>query len=471
MTLIEWCDTNDDTDKQGEHILDQWTGLDEQGNIVDINSITAKSGKKILWKCSKGHTWLAKPLHRTSCLSGCPVCAKVNTSSKVGKAKLKVGKNDLLTWCNNNGEYGKSLIEQFTGIQENGQTTSINSIAYGSSIKLQWICSCNKKHKWLAEVRTRTLAKSGCPYCTGNKILVGENDLYTWCIKNNRQDLIEQFTGEDAEGNKIDIQCLSYGSHKKVKWCHKDNLGIKHNWVASVKHRTLCFSDCPYCNGSKQVKPGFNDLLSWCNRNGDFGNTIIKEYTGIDIYGNVKAIDRIAPFSTSKLLWQHITKSGEMHQWYASLYNRTTHKTLCPLCNKSGTSLPEQIIYRAIKKVCPKTMNRCKICDYEFDIVIPELRTCIEYGSTYYHQGREQRDKEKEMICKENNVRFIQIIDDSSNELQETWQDNLIITRISTNKIKDIEKITRFLFKKLKLDYNKIDFPDIVEEAIEFVNS
>ena len=34
--------------------------------------------------------------------------------------RLVVGENDLKTWCENNGELGKRLIEEWVGLDENG---------------------------------------------------------------------------------------------------------------------------------------------------------------------------------------------------------------------------------------------------------------------------------------------------------------------------------------------------------------
>ena len=65
MTLQQWFNENDDTDNLGEHISDQWTGIDEDGNSVDINTVTSGSGKRMLWECSKGHQWYATINFRT----------------------------------------------------------------------------------------------------------------------------------------------------------------------------------------------------------------------------------------------------------------------------------------------------------------------------------------------------------------------------------------------------------------------
>lgn len=468
MNLLDWCNANYDIDNQGEHIIEQWTGLDENNNAIDITSITAKSGIKMLWKCNNKHIWLARVIHRTSSLSGCPFCSKISKSDKIRKSRLNVGVNDLKTWCNKNGDYGKKLENEFVGITYNGKSIGIQDVSYGSKLNVQW--ECDKGHRWNTTINTRTNSKTMCPYCSGNKIDVGKNDLYSWCINNNRVDLIEQFIGEDINGNKIDIHKISRGSNKKVKWKHITNTGEEHIWTATIKHRTINNSRCPYCNGSKKILSGFNDLLTWCNSNGNFGNTIKNEYTGIDINENTISIDKIAPFSYTKLLWRHTTQSGEIHEWYASLYNRIGHKTLCPICSNKGTSLPEQIIYRCIKQVYTNTINRGKFQGYEFDIAIPELKTCIEYGSTYYHSNRTQRDKEKQELCNKYNVRLITIIDDSKNELNETWQDNLIITHISIDKINSIENIVKFILKKLNINFNIIDFEKAVNDAVDFMS-
>ena len=71
MTLQQWLETNDDTDKAGGHISEQWTGIDEAGDSIDINTITSGSGKKMLWKCSQGHQWYATVNSRTSNKTGC----------------------------------------------------------------------------------------------------------------------------------------------------------------------------------------------------------------------------------------------------------------------------------------------------------------------------------------------------------------------------------------------------------------
>ncbi|MFR8347583.1 MAG: zinc-ribbon domain-containing protein, partial [Mediterraneibacter gnavus] len=47
----------------------------------------------------------------------------------------------------------------------------------GSHKKVIW--RCKKGHEWEAVVKSRTINKTGCPYCSHNKVLAGFNDLAT----------------------------------------------------------------------------------------------------------------------------------------------------------------------------------------------------------------------------------------------------------------------------------------------------
>ena len=50
------------------------------------------------------------------------------------------------------------------------------SISYGSNKKVIWNGSCG--HTWTASIKNRG-NNHGCPYCSGNKVLKGVNDLAT----------------------------------------------------------------------------------------------------------------------------------------------------------------------------------------------------------------------------------------------------------------------------------------------------
>lgn len=553
MLLADWCNKNSD---RGNIIKTEWTGESQDGSPVDFNSVTHGSGLKVKWRCRNcSHIWVATINNRTATKSGCPECYEKQRSSIVSSGKSKNG-NDLKTWCVNNGELGNKIESEWTGLTEDGNTVFIDKIAAQSNKKVLWVCSNNNKHQWYAVIQKRTLLKSGCPYCTNQKVMSGENDLLTWCKENSKQYLIEQFSGQLEDGTKVSIDSLTKSTHTKVKWRHLTEDGKLHEWIASVSDRTSKNSECPLCIGRNNLKPGINDLETWCKNNPVFGSIITEQWTGLDalgnnismsdipahshkkvlwkchkcgsvwesstlaklnnknyccadcsrvisesnrykrvlqnsmtladwaedntVYGNVLLSefcsidikgnnitpDKITFGSDKMVLWRHST-SNEVHEWYATVKNRVLNKSRCPLCNTHGTSLPEQVIYRCIKQVYPKTISRGKFKGYEFDIAIPEIKTCIEYGSYYYHKDKQQRDLEKRQLCKNYNVRFINILDSSGSDINDFIDCDNIIMKVSNDK--SLIKIVAILLKILHIDISNVDYDKALKESLDFI--
>ena len=105
-------------------------------------------------------------------------------------------------------------------------------ISIGSGMKVWW--HCKNGHSWEAAIYHRTKNKSGCPYCSNNKISIENSILIT------HPQLIKEWDF------KINVQAkpemYSYGSTKKVFW--KCNKG--HSWEASIGKRTSG-RGCPEC--------------------------------------------------------------------------------------------------------------------------------------------------------------------------------------------------------------------------------
>lgn len=84
---------------------------------------------------------------------------------------------------------------------------------------------------------------------------------------------------------------------------------------------------------------------------------------------------------------------------------------------KGGTSFPEQFICRSLTQIFPETKSRVidPMIDMEYDISVPELMLYIEYNGLEFHNNPKsiERDKLKELHCKEQGIPFIQIIEDS----------------------------------------------------------
>lgn len=83
-----------------------------------------------------------------------------------------------------------------------------------------------------------------------------------------------------------------------------------------------------------------------------------------------------------------------------------------------GTSFPEQFLYRCVKQIFPETENR-KLEDnlgLEFDIYVPEVDLRIEYNGSFYHvdEDKQNLDSLKVEYCRDNNMKFVHIIEDNS---------------------------------------------------------
>lgn len=185
----------------------------------DPSTVTSGSGKKVSWKCGRGHIWEISPNQRTSNDSGCPYCA----NNKVWR-----GFNDLQT-------SNPKLASEANG----WDPTLVSS---KSSQRKLWVCKLN--HEWIATPADRSRG-DGCPFCGGRRVLIGFNDFQT-----THPDLAIQAYGWDP-------QTVSFGSNKKKLW--KCNLG--HKWSAAPNTRTNNDSGCPFCSNQK-ILAGFNDLAT-----------------------------------------------------------------------------------------------------------------------------------------------------------------------------------------------------------------
>lgn len=393
MTLYEWCIQNGE---YGEQIIKEWKGLDASNIHLDIHKITYGSKIKALWQCNNcNYIWLAVINNRTNKHSKCPQCNMKDIGKKISKSKTK---RNLYDWCIENDK--KYIINEFVG-------DNIDEIAPFSRKKVTWRCSrCG--YEWESPVYTRTKCLTSCIACSNSKntIISGVNDLLNWINTTNNEfskQIEKEWIGLDENNNKIDIINISKFSHTKVLWkCIK----CGYIWSASPNNRVGKRTGCPACS-KKLVVQGVNDLYTWCKNNDTLGSDIEKEFMGIADNGDDIDIHKIAQSSNIRVFWKCKTCN---ETWITSVNNRTQKRSKCPYCSLANTSFGEQIIYEFFKIRYSSTLNRHKYSGYEFDISIPELNTYIEYGSDYYHCGREQRDLEKRQLCENNNKRFIQVM-------------------------------------------------------------
>jgi very-short-patch-repair endonuclease len=117
------------------------------------NLVTAGSGIKVWWQCSKDtdHKWQATPHTRVKG-HGCPKCGIIRRSAP--KVVLREKRFET--------HYPHLLAEW--DFDKNGDLKP-NHISKSSNRKIHWICQKNANHKWVAATYSRGPLKSGCPHC------------------------------------------------------------------------------------------------------------------------------------------------------------------------------------------------------------------------------------------------------------------------------------------------------------------
>ena len=233
---------------------------------------TFSSGKKKNWMCSKGHKWAAIIADRTRRGDGCAICS--------GR-KVLAGFNDLLT---THPEIAKDAV---------GWDAS--NVTYGSGSEMKW--KCQMGHIWTASIASRTNMKSGCPFCSGNKVLAGFNDLLTTHPK------IAKLLVN------LDPKKFSAGSQTNALW----RCDINHEYDMSIGDRVKA-TGCPICNGSR-ILAGFNDIAT----------------THPDIAALANGWDPrgLTQGSNKEMSW----KCQDGHTWKAPVYSLSNQGTRCPTCS------------------------------------------------------------------------------------------------------------------------------------------
>ncbi len=170
------------------------------------------SPQKVFWLCNLGHTYPASISHRVSG-TGCPFCA--------GKKVLK-GFNDFET-------HFPELSKEW----HPNNTLLPSQVTMQSHTKVMWICT--NGHEYPADPHHRAQG-TGCPVCTGKKIIPGENDLATV-----RPELTKEW--HPYKNLPLTPSNISKSSGKKVWWlCSK----CGHEWPAHVNKRAA-ERGCPNC--------------------------------------------------------------------------------------------------------------------------------------------------------------------------------------------------------------------------------
>jgi hypothetical protein len=250
-------------------------GLAVEADGWDPKTVVAGTSNKKQWRCANGHQWSIGVHARAVKGNGCPYCS--------GRHAI-AGETDIAT---THPQIASQLVDDHS-----------TAIKGGTNKKVKW--KCGRGHLWMATPASRTVAKTGCPFCSGQKAIEGETDLFS-----THPDLAAQARGWNPSE-------FTKGSEKKARW----ECELGHEWVSTISSRVSGVG-CPVCAG-RQIVKGFNDLATT-------HPTLALEADGWDVNAFGFKSSKIQPW---------ICDQG--HRYKSKIHSRTYMKSGCPSCAKTG---------------------------------------------------------------------------------------------------------------------------------------
>jgi hypothetical protein len=220
---------NNDLLHKSPQLAKEWHPTKNLG--VTPSEVLSTTEQKAWWTCELGHDWEANVRNRYVLGSGCPFCS--------GRRVL-VGQNDLVT------THPKIAAEWHTTKNKPVLPTEVSA---GVGKKYWW--QCKEKHEWNQSPNARTNMGLGCPFCSGRKVSVGQNDLVTTHPKI----AAEWHTTKNKPVLPTEV---SAGVGRKYWWQCKE----KHEWLETPNARTRKGrGNCPVCS-NRRIVAGVNDFVA-----------------------------------------------------------------------------------------------------------------------------------------------------------------------------------------------------------------
>ena len=213
-------------------------------------------------------------------------------------------------------EPGKSLADLFPEIahewhpEKNQHQPTYYKKSAGD--KVWWLCStCS--HEWPAQIRNRTIRKSGCPACSGHVLHVNRTN----SLLHELPEIARQL--HPTKNGNLRADELMPGARAVVWWlCNT----CENEWEDTVAHRKGG-RGCPACSGKGIHSDGRNSIA---------GNKLL----GIEF--NQKRNPGIDPSktlsNTKKIIWWRCSMCN--HEWDAKGENRARNESGCPVCATTG---------------------------------------------------------------------------------------------------------------------------------------
>ena len=338
----------------------------------------------------------------------------------------------------------KNLFELFPNLEKewdySRNNVDPNNIGISSNKKYWWICPKGHSYETSLQVRTRKNS-TGCPYCAGQKVLVGFNDL-----KTRFPEVAKEW---DYEKNyPLRPENIMPGSSKKAWWICPNG----HSYYSVISNRRTG-TGCAICKNKKVLK-GYNDLATTRPDLLELWNYEKNNKLGI-------FPTEVTSISGKKVWW--ICEHGD--EWENTIAH-IAYGERCPYCNERknaglSTSFPEQAIYYYMKQIDNSCINRYKYKKkYEIDVFIKDKKIGIEYDGYKWHSSEVKltREKNKNIALEEGGIKLYRVkeIDKKEKIVDKYYKDNNIFFLnnddiINLNKI--IKELIRIIFnKEIKVD-------------------
>ncbi len=378
-------------------LLEEWDY--EKNNKLGIhpNEVTCGSGKKVWWKCSKGHTWQDAVYHRNEGRK-CPFCSM---------NRVWTGFNDLAT-------LRPDLANEWSYKKNGNFLPSMVLCSY--SKKVWWKCkTCG--HEWNISVRNRSHDGTGCPKCNGiYNTSFGEQSIFYYLklYFKDKEEVLNRYQMRDNDGiYELDIFIPSLALAIEYDGCrwHRDTvdndlkkndrlykLGIRLIRIKETDENKVV-DDVIYYNFNKNrlvnLSWALNALFELLDLNCDSINVVKDRLSILECYHKVeldKSLlvvnpqlakewnyekngrlrpEHFRPSSCQKVWW----KCEKGHEWQARIADRNNGHG-CPICSnnrvltgyndlascyphiaeewdyeKNGDLLPTNVLYGSHKRV------------------------------------------------------------------------------------------------------------------------
>lgn len=140
---------------------------------------------------------------------------------------------------------------------------------------------------------------------------------------------------------------------------------------------------------------------------------------------------------------------------------------------QSGTSFPEQFIYRCLNQIYDADNRRKEPgTGVEYDIAIEELNLRIEYSGEYWHKNKTIRDQARRDYCRLKNISYIEIIEQTKGNASKVYIKDLYM-RVTiglnpdfTERVDKLKKVVAFILKRYGHSIKEIDTERAIYEAL-----